>query len=105
MVSNGSRPPALATAELSDPEFEEISGNIFRESKTVRPRPGRKSLTVCLEAISAFREIAAVSPISAASPDDCARFQRAALLLPKNWRLHYPNGKKIAVPKLSAKRC
>ena len=42
MVSNGSRPPALATAELSDPEFKRFSGNIFRESKTVRPRPAPK---------------------------------------------------------------
>jgi integrase len=103
MVRNGGRPPELAATELSDREFEEIQRQHFRRNQDgAAAARAQKSLTVCLEAIHAFQKITAVSPISFASPDDCARFQRAAIQLPKNWRQTYPKGKKSPVPKLSA---
>jgi integrase len=103
MVRNSGGQPGVSATELSDQEFEEIQRLHFqrKQEKAAAERAG-KSLTVCLEAISAFRSISRVSPISTASPDDCARFQRSALLQPKNWRLNYPNSHKSAVPKLSA---
>ncbi|HEU5116835.1 MAG TPA: hypothetical protein VFT74_09195, partial [Isosphaeraceae bacterium] len=45
-------------------------------------------------AVSAFREISGLSPIAAAKPEDCERFQHEALKRPKNWRSQYPNSKK-----------
>ncbi len=41
----------------------------------------QKSLTACLEAISAFRLITDISPIALATPADCERFPGAALSL------------------------
>jgi hypothetical protein len=49
-----------------------------------------KSLKACLEAIAAFKEITGLMPISRATSDDCAAFQRKALSRPKNWRHRYP---------------
>ena len=93
----------FAAPGLSDYEFEEIQRQHFRRKQDwAAAARAQKSLAVCLEAIHAFREITKVCPISSASPDDCAQFQRSALLQPKNWRRTYPKGKKTAVPKLSA---
>src|SRR5262249_42576232 len=46
----------------------------------------KKSLDSCVEAIAAFREITGIEPITLATPDDCAAFQRTALTLPNQWR-------------------
>jgi hypothetical protein len=44
--------------------------------------------------MDAFRRISGLRPITSATADDCAAFQRKALTLAKNWRQKYPKGKK-----------
>ena len=88
---NGGKRGTLANAVLSDDEFEAIQQAHFsREQDPSARKRADKSLVLCLEAIAAFREISGISPITLASPDDCAAFQRKALELPKSFRLKYP---------------
>jgi integrase len=80
---------------MSDEDFEAIQRAHYdrRQDPKARMR-AKKSLESCLEAIAAFREIAGISPVVSATPDDCAAFQRRVLELPKSWRLKYPHAKK-----------
>lgn len=97
MVKNGGKRADLSDAILSDEEFEQIQRIHFnRKQDPVARIRAQKSLISCLNAIAAFREITGLKPITTATPDDCASFQQKALALPKNWRQHYPNGKKDA---------
>ena len=99
MVRNGGERHDLADTVLSDEEFEEIQRRHFgRKTDPAAQRRAEKSLVSCLNAIAAFRAISGITPIAAATPDDCAAFQRKALTLPKNWRQDYPKGKKEAEP-------
>jgi hypothetical protein len=64
--------------------------------KRVDPRAkarAEKSLKACLESIDAFQAISGITPISRATADDCAAFQRKALTYPKDWRHKHPKGK------------
>ncbi len=95
MLKNGGKKPEVLTAVPTDEEFEEIQRRHF--SKKQSPEERRRaatSLIACLEAVSAFREISGLSPITIATPEDCERFQHEALNRPKNWRSQYPNSKK-----------
>jgi len=95
MVRNGGKPARLADAVLSDEEFEEIQRVHYgRKQDPAAKVRADKSLFQCLNAISAFRGITGLKPITVATADDCAAFQRKALKLPKNWRLKYPKSKK-----------
>jgi len=77
----------LCDTTLSDEEFVEIQRTHFRRKTDERARQrAAKSLASCLDAIAAFREITGLSPITLATPDDCASFQRLALMLPTGWR-------------------
>lgn len=97
MLRNGGRKRRPDEALLSDEEFEEIQRRHYGKKKgEAAQRRALKSLTVCLEAISAFREIAKVRPVSAATADDCERFQNAALTLPSNWRSQHPKKREDA---------
>ena len=79
---------------LSDEESEEIQRRHFAKKKDpAAAQRAQKSLKSCLEAISAFREITGVRPVSLATPDDCERFQTQAQQRPWNWRKKYPKGK------------
>ena len=69
---------------MSDDEFDEIQR---RHYERIQAKP--ETLAACIEAVSAFRQIACVCPITLATADDCARFQDEALKLPKNWRVKY----------------
>jgi len=102
MVRNGGNRPTLDVVAMSDEEFEAIQRHHFSRKRAPDSlRRAAKSLEVCLEAADAFRRIIGVSPISLATPDDCARFQRLALELPKSWRLQYPKARKIGVSNIS----
>lgn len=95
MVKGGGKKPSVADAVLSDQEFEEVQRVYFgRKRDPAAQVRAQKSLFSCLNAIAAFRRISGLSPITLATPDDCAAFQQKALKLPKNWRHGYPNGKK-----------
>ena len=76
---------------MSDEEFDEIQRRHYGKKR--RPRQpwfaAAKSLKASLDAISAFREITGITPISLATPDDCERFQREALQKQRNWRMQY----------------
>jgi integrase len=78
---------------LSDDEFEAIQRAHYGKKQDEDRARAEKSLTSCLEAVRAFRAISGVSPISVATPDDCAAFQRKALALPRNWRQSYPKSR------------
>lgn len=98
MVQNGGERPVLADAVLSDEEFELIQRRHFaKKTDDADKERAKKSLKSCLEAISAFREISGVTPVSLATPDDCERFQLDALTRPRNWRKQYPNSQKTGV--------
>jgi integrase len=98
MVRNGGKRRCLAATLLSDEEFEEIQRAHYSRQQDLQSKArAKKSLESCLEAIAAFREITGLSPITSATPDDCAAFQRKALELPKSWRLKYRNAKKEGV--------
>jgi integrase len=102
MLRSGGKRQALKDTVLTDEEFEQIQRRHFSKKQDVEAQKrAEKSLTSCLEAISAFRDTSGVSPISTATADDCERFQHAALQLPKNWRSKYPKSKQI-VETLSA---
>ncbi|MBL8797639.1 MAG: hypothetical protein JNM56_27310 [Planctomycetia bacterium] len=92
MVTSGCARPVLADAVLTDEEFEEIQRAHFnRKTDPAAKLRAQKTLDDCLEAIAAFRDIAGIKPVTTARVDDCAIFQRKALMLPKNWRKQYPN--------------
>lgn len=98
MVRNGGKRGSLEAALLSDEEFEAIQKRHFGKKKDPAAQArAEKSLASCLDAISAFRQIIGVSPITLATPDDCERFQTEALGRPRNWRKQYPNSKKEGV--------
>ncbi len=82
------QPPRTSGATLTDEEFIAIQRSYFEKQKTGRDRPEScdASLDAVLEAISAFKTISGLEHVSLASPDDCERFQTAALKLPANWR-------------------
>ena len=102
MLGNGGQKSQLADTVLSDEEFEEIQRRHFaKKQEPTAKRRAEKSLVTCPEAVSAFRAITGLKPIAIARPDDCERFQHAALKLPKNWRSKHPNGKDV-VDTLSA---
>lgn len=97
MLRNSGRKPELNEALLSGEEFERIQRAHFgRKVDPDARRRADKSLEEVLDAINAFRAISGFSPISAATPDDCAAFQRTALTLPKNWRSRHPRSKETA---------
>lgn len=92
MLKNGGSQILLADAVLTDEEFEEIQRVHFaRKHDPAAQRRAAKTLAGCLDAIAAFREITGLKPITTATADACAAFQRKALTLPKNWRHQYPN--------------
>ena len=75
---------------LSDEEFDEIQRRHYgKKTDPAAAIRSAKSLNASLDAISAFREITGVTPISLATPDDCERFQREALQKQRNWRMPY----------------
>jgi hypothetical protein len=95
MVRGKGHRAKLTDAVLSDEEFEAIQRAHFERHQDPAARErAAKTLNVCLEAIAAFRLISELNPITAATADDCAAFQREALNRPKNWRKQYPRGKK-----------
>lgn len=84
-------------AALTDEEFEEVQRRHYgRRTDTDAKARAAKSLEECLDAISAFKVIAGLERIAAATADDCARFQHAALTRPRNWRKQHPKSKKTA---------
>jgi hypothetical protein len=98
MVRNGGKRRSVVETLLSDEEFEAIQRAHYSRKSDSRARArSEKSLESCLEAMAACKEITGVIPITLATPDDCAAFQRKALELPKTWRLRYPNAKKEGV--------
>jgi integrase len=94
MLRNGGRRAELKDRLLSDEELEQIQVTHFgRKTDPDAVRRARKSLEECLDALNAFKALSGLSSISAATPDDCAAFQRKALALPKNWRSKHPRSK------------
>jgi integrase len=86
--------PAPADAVLTDEEFEQVQREYYgRKKDPESARRAAKSLVSCLEAIDAFRRVAGLHAIAAATPDDCASFQRKALELPRNWRSKHPKSR------------
>jgi integrase len=80
---------------LTDEELEKIQREHFDGvSDPLDKSRAAKSLTVCLEALAAFKSITGLAQLAAATADECAAFQRKAKTLPKNWRQKYPKGKK-----------
>jgi hypothetical protein len=97
MLRKGGRRADLEDALLSDAELEQIQRVHFARKTDPDARArAEKSLVECLDAIAAFRAITGLAPISKATPDDCAAFQRKALTLPKNWRHRYPRSKQTS---------
>jgi len=94
MLRNGGQRAELADAVLGDDEFERIQ-QVHFDSKANPAAKTRaaKTLEECIDAISAFKTISGLSHITAATPDDCARFQREALQRPVNWRKKHPRSK------------
>jgi hypothetical protein len=87
MVRSGGKRVVLSDMVLSDEEFDEIQRRHFGRRTAERAKQqAKKSLDSCLEAIAAFREITGLQPITLATADDCANFQRVALTLPNMWR-------------------
>jgi hypothetical protein len=87
--------PTLVDAVLTDEEFEQIQRVHYgkKQDSAAKVRAA-KSFLNCMDAIRAFREISGLTPITAATADDCAAFQRKALTLRKNWRQQYPKSNK-----------
>ena len=87
MLQNNGKLGQAHDLVLSDEEFEEIQRRHFGKKKDpAAANRTKKSLRSCLEAISAFRDIAGVRPVARAEPGDCERFQSRTLTLPKDWR-------------------
>jgi integrase len=94
MLKRGSRRAGLQHALLTDDELEQLQRVHFgRKTDPAAKARAAKSLEECLDALAAFRAISGLCPISRATPDDCAAFQRKALSLPKNWRSKHPKSK------------
>jgi hypothetical protein len=95
MLKNGGRKSEVGDVLLSDAEFEEIQRHHFgKKQDPLAQKRSARSLIECLDAISAFKEITGLSPITTATPADCERFQIEALEKPKNWRSKHPKSKK-----------
>jgi len=95
MVKNGGMKAVVADTVLSDEEFEAIQRAHFGRRKDAAGRSrSAKTLEETLDAIAAFKAITGIERITQATPDDCARFQTAALTRPKNWRSQHPKSKK-----------
>lgn len=102
MLRNGGKQGHVADIVLSDEEFEAIQrAHYNRKQDSQAKARAEKSLLATLEAITAFKDITGVTPITATTPDDCAFFQRKALALPRNWRCKYPKRKREGVATLS----
>ena len=102
MLGNGGQKSQANDGVMSDEEFEAIQRRHFGKKQGADAKKrAEKSLGACLEAITAFREITGLKPITLATEDDCERFQNDALKLPKNWRSKYPKSKE-EVSNLSA---
>lgn len=87
MVKSGGRRAALQNTVLSDEQFDEIQRVHFSRKTDEKAKVrAKKSFDSCIEGIAAFREITGLKPITLATPDDCAAFQRNALVLPNQWR-------------------
>ena len=94
MLKNGGEKPLITDAHISDAEFEEIQRRHFGKRKDEKTQlRAAQSLKSCLEAISAFREITGLNPVTTASVADCERFQEEALKRPRNWRQVHPKSK------------
>lgn len=76
--------PISSVKVMSDEELDEIQ---LRHYKRIKAEP--ETIAACQEAISMFRDITEVRPITLATADDCARFQDEAIKLPKNFRVNY----------------
>jgi len=95
MLQNGGERTDGRGAVPTDEEFEAIQRRHFGKKQDDKARErAEKSLTACLEAIRAFREITGLDPIALATPDDCEQFQHDALELPRNWRSKHPRSRK-----------
>lgn len=95
MLRNGGKKSVVADTMLSDAEFEEIQRRHYAKKKdAAAQKRSAKTLEECLDAISAFREISGLKPITLATPDDCERFQRDALEKLRNWRVHYAGNRR-----------
>jgi integrase len=80
---------------LTDAEFEAVQRHHYgRKRDAAAKARADKTLDECLDAIAAFHAITQLDRVTAATPDDCARFQREALTRPKNWRAQHPKSKK-----------
>ena len=102
MLRNSGQRGRVADTILSDDEFDEIQVTHFGKKQEEKAKQrAAKSLRACMEAITAFRGITELNPITIATAEDCERFQLAAMKLPKNWRSKYPNSRKDS-PTLSA---
>jgi integrase len=90
MLQNGGKKSDFVDTIMSDEEFEEIQRRHYakKTDPEAKQRAG-KSLNGCLDAISAFRKITGLSPVTLATPEDCERFQIEAMQLPKDWRCHH----------------
>lgn len=90
MLRNGGKKSDLSDVVMSDDEFIEIQHRHYdKKTDPVARMRSMKSLRECLDAISAFQAISGLRPITLATPDDCERFQREAVAMPKNWRVEY----------------
>jgi len=102
MLRNGGERLAVSDGLLTDEELTEIQrAHFHRKHLSEEQERAKKSLTVFLEALDAFVRITELNPVTKATADDCARFQRTALELPKSWRLPYRKARKTDVPCLS----
>jgi len=87
MVRNGGKRPEPQNVSITDAEFIEVQKQHF--GKSLDPKDAeraQRTLVGCLEAIEAFRLVTGIEHVASATPDDCERFQHAALKLPSNWR-------------------
>ncbi len=90
MLQHGGRKSEYADTVMSDEEFEEIQRHHYaKKTDPVAQKRAEKSLISCLEAISAFRSISGLKPITVATPEDCERFQVKARGFSKDWRRSY----------------
>lgn len=95
MVRSGGKRVVLSDAVLSDEEFEEIQRvHYSRKTDPTAQARSQSSLIVFLNSIQAFRKISGLERVVFATADDCSKFQRTALTMPKNWLLQYPKSRK-----------
>jgi len=87
MLENNGKLAHAKDLALTDEEFWEIQRWHFnRKTDEQAKKRSIKSLANCLDALAAFSEITGVHPITCATADDCANFQRLCMTLPNNWR-------------------